>query len=97
MDYSIWYGESEALCLNVLIVEAEGGAKSNDPTPQLLGYMGMYLAMGVILFLGKLIGIKGCIHRERKNDQKRNCGVYGMAYTGSVWHFLKISHDSKVS
>ncbi|KAJ5251626.1 hypothetical protein N7489_002036 [Penicillium chrysogenum] len=78
MDYSVWYGESEALCLNVLIVEAKGGAKSKDPIPQLLGYM-------------------GCIHRGRRNDQKRNCGVYGMAYTGSVWHFLKISHDSKWS
>ncbi|CDM27677.1 hypothetical protein DTO006G1_7785 [Penicillium roqueforti] len=78
MDYSVWYGESEGLCLNVLIVEAKGGAKSKDPIPQLLGYM-------------------GCIHRGRKNDQKRNCGVYGMAYTGSVWHFLKISHDSKWS
>jgi hypothetical protein len=95
MDYSVWYGESEALCLNLLIVEAKGGAKSKDPIPQLLGYMGMYLAICVIPFLGKLIGIKGCIHRGRKNDQKRNCGVYGMAYTGSVWHFLKISQDSK--
>ncbi|KAJ5826579.1 hypothetical protein N7447_003342 [Penicillium robsamsonii] len=71
IDYTVWYGESEALCLNVLIVEA-------DPIPQLLGYM-------------------GCIHQGRKNDQKRNWGVYGMAYTGSVWHFLKISHDSKWS
>lgn len=77
-DYSVWYGESEALCLNVLIVEAKGGAKASNPISQLLGYM-------------------GCIHRTRKDEQKRNCGVYGMAYTGFSWHFLKISHESKVS
>jgi hypothetical protein len=96
-DYSVWYGESEALCLNVLIVEAKGGAKGSNPIPQLLGYMGAYLAMCIVLYLRRLIGMEGCIHRGRKDEQKRNCGVYGMAYTGSSWHFLKISHESKVS
>jgi hypothetical protein len=99
MDYSVWYGESEALCLNVLIVEAKGGAKSKECTPsrthrscasghscvpggctlryqlafrkkvfpQLMGYMGMYLAICVTPFFGKLIGIEGCIHRGRKH------------------------------
>ncbi|KAJ5542213.1 hypothetical protein N7461_008216 [Penicillium sp. DV-2018c] len=78
MDYSVWYGEAELLCLNVLVVEAKGGPKSGDPRAQLLGYM-------------------GCIHRERKHSGRRNCGVYGMAYNEAVWHFLKISHDSKWS
>jgi hypothetical protein len=96
-NYSVWYGESEAFRLNVLIAEAKGGAKGSNPIPQLLGYMGLYLAMCIVLYLGKLIGMKGCIRRERKNEQTRNWGVYGMAYTGSVWHLLKISHDSKVS
>ncbi|KAJ5555096.1 hypothetical protein N7535_007541 [Penicillium sp. DV-2018c] len=35
MDYSIWYGETELLCLNGLVVEAKGGPK----LPQLLGYI----------------------------------------------------------
>ncbi|KAJ5542215.1 hypothetical protein N7535_004637 [Penicillium sp. DV-2018c] len=74
MDYSIWYDETELLCLNVLAVEAKGGPK----LPQLLGYM-------------------ECIRRERKNSGRRNCGVYGMVYIEDVWHFLKISHDSKNS
>ncbi|KAJ5146356.1 uncharacterized protein N7515_000920 [Penicillium bovifimosum] len=78
MDYSIWYGETELLCLNVLVVEAKDGPKSGHALPQLLGYM-------------------GCIHRERKNSGRRNCGVYGMVYNEDVWHFLKISHDSKWS
>ncbi|KAJ5138909.1 uncharacterized protein N7515_003757 [Penicillium bovifimosum] len=47
MDYSIWYGETELLCLNVLVVEAKGGPKSGHALPQLLGYMGMYLAICV--------------------------------------------------
>ncbi|KAJ5520280.1 hypothetical protein N7463_000733 [Penicillium fimorum] len=63
-DSSVWYGESVAWCLIVLIVEAKGGAKGSNPIPQLLGYM-------------------GCIHRGRKDEQKRNCGIYGMAYIGS--------------
>ncbi|KGO74162.1 hypothetical protein PITC_022200 [Penicillium italicum] len=75
-DYSVWYGVSEALCLNVLIVEAKGSPKATNPIAQLLGYM-------------------GCIHRARKSEGKRNCGVYGMASTGDTWTFLKISNDSK--
>lgn len=42
-DYSVWYGVSEALCLNVLIVEAKGSHKATNPIAQLLGYMGPYL------------------------------------------------------
>lgn len=42
-DYSVWYGVSEALCLNVLIVEAKGSPKATNPIAQLLGYMGPYL------------------------------------------------------
>ncbi|KAJ5757122.1 uncharacterized protein N7511_007304 [Penicillium nucicola] len=75
-DYSVWYGESEALCLNVLILKAKGPPKATNPIAQLLGYM-------------------GCIHRARKSEGKRNCGVYGMASTGETWTFLKISNDSK--
>ncbi|KAJ5922298.1 hypothetical protein N7516_010001 [Penicillium verrucosum] len=73
-DYSVWYGVSEALCLNVLIVEAKGSPKATNPIAQLLGYM-------------------GCIHRARKSEGKRNCGVYGMASTGDTWTFLKISNE----
>ncbi|KAJ5346585.1 hypothetical protein N7541_009067 [Penicillium brevicompactum] len=36
--YSVWYRAREALCLNVLIVEAKG-AKGDGPIAQLLGYM----------------------------------------------------------
>lgn len=31
-DYSVWYGESEALCLNVLVVEAETKKETKDPS-----------------------------------------------------------------
>ncbi|KAK9851169.1 hypothetical protein MYU51_010817 [Penicillium brevicompactum] len=77
-DYSVWYGESESLCLNVLVVEAKGQIKGTNTISQLLACM-------------------GCIHQARKHEGKRNCGVYGMAYTGYSWHFLKISHESKWS
>ncbi|KAJ5926539.1 hypothetical protein N7516_008312 [Penicillium verrucosum] len=44
-DYSVWYGESESLCLNVLIVEAKGQIRGTNPIPQLLAYIGTYLAI----------------------------------------------------
>lgn len=50
-DYSVWYGESEALCLNVLVVEAKGQIKGTNPIPQLLAYMGMYLAIYFVYLL----------------------------------------------
>jgi hypothetical protein len=51
-DYSVWYGGSESLCLNILIVEAKGGPKSNDAVAQLLGYMGEYLSTHIEIFEG---------------------------------------------
>jgi hypothetical protein len=94
-DYSVWYGDN--LCLSVLVVKGTPGVKGINPITQLLGYMGMYFAICVIVYLRKLIRMKGCVHREQKAEKKRNCGVYGMAYAWSTWHFLKIGHDSKVS
>lgn len=97
LNYSVWHGKSEALCLNVLIVKVKRGAKRKNPIPQLLGYMGLYLAICTELYLRKLIGIKGYISRGRKDEKKCNYNVYGIVYTRSVRHFLKISHESKVS
>ncbi|CAI7637985.1 unnamed protein product [Penicillium bialowiezense] len=39
-DYSVWYGANEALCLNVMVVEAKGQVSGTNPIPQILGYMG---------------------------------------------------------
>jgi hypothetical protein len=96
LDYGLWYGDNEAVCLNVLVVEAkktdlEGGVA------QALGYMGEYLTMPNILYIRKLTCFEGCIHRQRKKLTKRDCTVYGMASNGVGFSFLKISHDSKVS
>ena len=40
-DYCVWYGEDETLCVNVLVIEAKGGAYATNPIPQLLEYIGM--------------------------------------------------------
>ncbi|KAJ5487131.1 hypothetical protein N7530_001431 [Penicillium desertorum] len=45
--------------------------------------------------VAQALGYMGCIHRECKDLPKRGCTVYGMASNGSLFAFLKISHDSK--
>ncbi|CAG8903136.1 unnamed protein product [Penicillium egyptiacum] len=52
-DYRIWYGEDEAVCLNVLIVEAKK-TDIESGVAQALGYMGEYLTMPIILYIRKL-------------------------------------------
>jgi hypothetical protein len=50
LDYGLWYGDNEAVCLNVLVVEA----KKTDlgaGVAQALGYMGEYLTMPNILYI----------------------------------------------
>ena len=53
LDYSVWYGESESLCLNVLIVEAKGQIRGTNPIPQLLSCMGTYLAIYFVYHLSR--------------------------------------------
>ena len=40
-DYGVWYGEEEAVSLNVVVVEAK---REPGGTEQALGYMGKYLS-----------------------------------------------------
>ena len=94
-DYGVWYGVHEAICLNVLIVEAKTDIDSG--VAQALGYMGEYPTISIMLYIRKLTRLKGCIHRERTRFPKRDSTVYGMASNGSAFWFLKISNDSKVS
>lgn len=91
--YGVWYGEGEALCLNVMIIEAKGPTKSNDPIAQLLAYMGMYLTIYIVapVFRKKKLISKACMHHVRKSEGKRNCAVYGAVSTGETWNFVKIS------
>ncbi|KAJ5329209.1 hypothetical protein N7452_009599 [Penicillium brevicompactum] len=47
--------------------------------------------------IAQCLGYMGCVHRERKQVSKQDAKVYGLATDSQVFHFLKISHDSKWS
>lgn len=47
--------------------------------------------------VSQTFGYMGCVHRRRKDLQKKDSTVYGVVSDGVYWWFLKINNDSEVS
>lgn len=47
--------------------------------------------------VSQTLGYMGCVHRRRKDLQKKDATVYGVVSDGQCWWFLKINNDSEVS
>ncbi|KAI2702042.1 hypothetical protein DTO012A7_1007 [Penicillium roqueforti] len=47
--------------------------------------------------VSQTLGYMGCVHRRRKDLQKKDATVYGVVSDGQCWWFLKINNDSEWS
>jgi hypothetical protein len=93
-DYAVWYGETEEINVNVVIMEAKRRLYASTGLPQCLAYMGKYLI--IFLLQLKFNLLLGIVHRLRKEAGKEDCAVYGIALDSEDFFFLKINNDSKV-
>lgn len=86
---SIFSGE--AVCLNVLIVEAKESdiEVRSSPGPRLYGWASNNFSHAIYR---KSNLFKGCVHPKWKEFPKRDSIVYRMASNGSTFWFLKISN-----
>lgn len=95
-DYAVWYGPKHEVELNVVVVEAKARKSQNTGLVQALAYMGEYLHNICAIIGLESNSFKGVVHRLRKEKNKQDCTIYGVACDDTMFHFLKINNNSEV-
>lgn len=93
-SYALWYGNEDEAALNVIVAQNTRFKRHDKGIPEVLGYMGEYNVPLMKCSLTDLV--EGFVHHHRKNANKLNSPVYGVATDSKTFHFVRLDNDSTV-
>ena len=95
-SYALWYGDEDEAASNVIVAQSKRLRRLDEGIAEVLEYMGEYIVLLLVLYcsLANLVG--GFVYHHRKNANKANCPVYGVATDSRTFHFVRLDNDSTV-
>ncbi|KAJ5139030.1 uncharacterized protein N7515_003878, partial [Penicillium bovifimosum] len=95
-SYALWYGDEEEAASNVIVAQNQRFRASEKGILflEVLGYLGEYAISRIILDCFQANLVEGFIYHHRKNANKENCPLYGVATDSRVFHFVRLDDES---
>jgi hypothetical protein len=95
-SYALWYGEEDEAASNVIVTQSKRLKRSDKEIAEVLGYMGDYIVLLLVLYFSLANLVEGFVNHHRKNANKAIFPVYGVATDSRTFHFVRLDNDSTV-
>lgn len=95
-SYALWYGDQDEAASNVIVAQDQRYRASEEGIAEVLGYLGEYAVALLMLDCFQANLVEGFIYHHRKNADKENRPLYGVATDSRVFHFVRLDTDCSV-
>lgn len=95
-SYAMWNGDEDEAASNVILVRGRMRGEPEECIAEVLGYMGRCTTAGDVFSLLFTDLVQGFIYHHRRNANKANHPLYGVATDSRTFHFVRLDNDSTV-
>lgn len=95
-SYAMWNGDEDEAASNVILVRGRMRGEPEECIAEVLGYMGRCTTAGDVFFFLFTDPVQGFIYHHRRNANKANHPLYGVATDSRTFHFIRLDNDSTV-
>ncbi|KAJ5520279.1 hypothetical protein N7463_000732 [Penicillium fimorum] len=71
--YALWYGDEDEVASSVVVAQSKRLRGSGEGIAEVLGYMGEYVVLLLLLYCSLANLAEGFVYHHRKNANKENC------------------------